>query len=214
MKNNTRLLLGIAAVSFAFILSSCSNVTLSSWKNPKGEEKTVSHIVVWGMFEKLEYEQSFENIVTAYFNKKGMKAIPGLQILTPKKKYEKTELEQIFRDAGVDGALIVTYQGSEKTENYVPETVTVYPDFYYNYYNYYSWGYPVYAPGYSTVSSGGYWETSVTLHLRANLYGISKSDLLWTSEIAITDPKYVDQASNEVGKNIYSDWKSNGIVKK
>ena len=42
-------------IALAFVLSGCSPVTLTSWKNPKVNEQ-ISKVIVWGMFNKLEYE--------------------------------------------------------------------------------------------------------------------------------------------------------------
>jgi hypothetical protein len=198
-------------IAFLF-LTSCSPVTLTSWKNPKVDEQ-VGKIMVWGMFNKLEYEKPFEDAMSNYFTSKGLKAIPALSILNPNVKYEYTDMERIVDSIGADGILIFVYQGSDKEENYVPPTTTVYPDYYYNYYGYYNWYYPNYAPGYNVVSTGGYWTTTTIVNLQANLYGNRKDELIWTGQISITDPEYIDAAAVDIGKNIFQDLSKNGILK-
>ncbi len=213
MKNHYKLIPAIIIlIASAFILS-CSSVTMTSWMNPKASEKSISKLVVWGMFDKLEYEQPFESTMAGFFNQKGLKSVMGLDVLVPKKKYEYKELEKIFDSIGADAILIFHYKGTDKDQTYVEQTTTVYPDFYYNYYNYYSWGYPTYAPSYGVVSTGGYWTVTTVVNLRANLYGNSKDDLIWTGEIGVTDPQYIDQASADIARNIWSDWKSKNLVK-
>lgn len=213
MKHSFFLAPGIMGVLMAFLLSSCSPVTLTSWKNPKVNQQ-VSSVVVWGMFDKLEYEKPFEYAMVQYFNQKGLKAIPALQIIDPKVKYAYEELEKKFAEAGADAALIFTYKGTEKDENYVPPTTTVYPDYYYNYYSYYNWAYPMYySPGYNVVTTGGYWTTTTVVNLTANLYENDKDVMLWTASISITDPNYMDQSAIAIGKSIYQDWVKEGLVK-
>ena len=73
MKKQTILLTGFAIVAL-FLITACSPVTLTSWKNPKVNEQ-ISKVVVWGMFNKLDYEKPFEDGMISYFNEKGLKAI-------------------------------------------------------------------------------------------------------------------------------------------
>jgi hypothetical protein len=210
MKIKNFTLAAVAVSVMAFIFYSCSPITLTSWKNPKENQK-VSHIVIWGMFNKIEYEKPFEQAVAGYFNQKKLKAVEANTILTFGEKYELTTLEKKFDSIGADGILIVTYTGTDKTRDYVPASATIYPDYYYSYYGFYSWGYPMWGPGYS-VTTGGYWTTTTVVNLRANLYDNSDNTLLWTAQIAVTDPQYVDEASYGVAEKIYSDWLNNQLI--
>jgi hypothetical protein len=204
--------MGLAAILVAFLFTSCNNVTLTSWTNPKDPQK-ISKVVVWGMFEKLEYQKPFEQYAVSFFNSKGLKAIESLSFLRPDRKYELADLEKKFDSLGVDALVLVTYKSTDKTETYVPQTTTVYPDYYYNYYNYYNWGYPMYGMGASVVTTGGYWATTTVINLRANLYGNDKNDLLWTADISVDDPEYIDQVSYSIASSIYADWKKNNLIK-
>jgi len=203
---------GLFVVLMAFLFTSCNPITLTSWTNPKENEK-IENVVVWAMFDKLEYQKPFEQYASNYFNSKGLKAIQSLTFIPPGHKCELSELESKFDSLGVDGILIVTYKGTDKSESYVQPTTMVYPDYYYNYYNYYSWGYPMYAPGYNVVTSGGYWVTTSTVNLKANLYHNTDNGLLWTADITITDPNYVDEVSYNIASDIYADWQKNGLLK-
>ena len=204
---------GMLLILVAFLFTSCgSSVYLTSWTNPKEKEK-IGNVVVWGMFDKLEYQKPFEQVAAAWFNKRGFKAMESLSMIAPGKKYQLNDLEKKFDSLGVDGILVVTYKGTDKKENYIPATTVVYPDYYYNYYNYYNWGYPIYGNGASVVTSGGYWATSSTVNLQANLYANSNNDLIWTAEIAVNDPQYIDQATSNIISQIYSDWQRSGLLK-
>ncbi len=197
----------------SLLLTSCDPITLTSWKNPK-ETAKVSHVVVWAMFDRIEFQKPFEQQVASYFNKRGLKTIEGLSFLSPVKEYKLPELEKKFDSVGADGILIVSYTGTEKTEEYVPATVTFYPDYYYSYYGYYAWGYPMYGPGYGAVTSGGYWSTTTVVKLRANLYTKSDNQLLWTAEISIENPEHVDAVSYALAEKLYTDWNYNKLIGK
>lgn len=201
----------LPAVVSAFLLPSCTPVTMTSWVNPKESQK-VSKIVVWAMFERMEYAQPFEQTATDFLNSKGLKATQALKILEFHKKYELPELEKYFKDAGADGVLIVSYEGTEKTDSYVPPTTTYYPDYYYNYYSYYSWGYPTYYSGMNVQTTGGYWVTTKIIKLRANLYSVSNKGLLWSADISIEDPKYVDEATFQLITQVYADWQKHKLI--
>jgi hypothetical protein len=207
------LLPGALLILVAFLFTSCgSSVNLTSWTNPK-ENSKIGNVVVWGMFDKLEYQKPFEQYAVNYFNSKGFKAMESLKFLSPGTKYELTALEKKFDSLGVDGILVVTYKGTDKSETYVPQTTSVYPDYYYNYYNYYNWGYPMYGYGANVVTTGGYWATTSTVNLHANLYANSNNALIWTAEISITDPEYIDEVTARVASQIYDDWQKNGLLK-
>ena len=63
------------------------------------------------------------------------------------------------------------------------------------------------------VTSGGYWTTTTIVNLTANLYGNSKDELIWTAQVSITDPDYIDTASTEIAKDVYQDWQKNNVLK-
>ncbi|MCX6242216.1 MAG: hypothetical protein NTX43_10460 [Bacteroidetes bacterium] len=202
----------IIGITFMLIIAGCSPITLTSWVNPK-EHQQVSKIAVWGMFDKLEYQKPFEQAVASYLNSKGIKSMEALSFIAPGKKYPLSDLEAKFDSAGADGILIVNYKSTDKEQNYVPPTTMAYPDFYYNYYNYYAWGYPYYAPGASVVTTGGYWVTTSVINITANLYANSDNALIWTADISIQDPSYIDEASYQIAGTMYADWVKNGLLK-
>ncbi|MEI6436771.1 MAG: hypothetical protein WCP32_18250 [Bacteroidota bacterium] len=204
---------GALLILVAFMFTSCgSSITLTSWTNPKEKEK-IGNVVIWAMFDKLEYQKPVEQYATAYFNNKGFKAMESLKFISPGKKYQLNDLEKKFDSLGVDGILVISYKSTDKSESYVPQTTMVYPDYYYNYYNYYNWGYPMYGYGANVVTSGGYWSTTSTINLHANLYANSNNDLIWTAEIAVTDPEYIDEVTTRVAAEMLADWQKNNLLK-
>jgi len=203
---------GLLIILIAFLFTSCNTITLTSWTNPKENQK-IGNVVVWAMFDKLEYQKPFEQYATNYFASKGFKAVESLNFIPPGQKLGLPELEKKFDSLGIDGILVITYKGTDKSESYIPPSTTVYPDYYYNYYNYYNWGYPMYGMGANVVTTGGYWVSTSVVNLHANLYSNSNNGLIWTAEISIDDPQYIDQVSYQVAAQMYADWAKNGLLK-
>jgi hypothetical protein len=181
---------------------------MTSWHNPKAAaDFKVQTAVIWAMFDKMAYERPFEETVADYFNSKGIKVVPALNLLEPKRKYENEELKEIFTKAGANCALIFSYEGTEKTENYVPGSTTVYPSYYYNYYNYYNHAYPGYWGSGTVVTTPGYTTTTTTVYLVANLYANNDQGMVYTASIEVTDPDNIQASAFEIAKQLYADWK-------
>ncbi len=218
MKIN-RLFIGISFAALAFMMTSCgAAVTLTSWKNPDSKAQ-ISKVAVMPIFEKVQFVKPFEQSMVAYFTSRGLKSVGSLSFLNPSVKYPIDEIKHRCDSLGVDAILLFTYQGMDKTESYVPPT-TYYAGGYGGYGGYWGGGYwGGYAGGYyggyygTTVTSGGYWTTSTTLNLTAKLYVKGSKDALWTGEITVTDPEYIDQVANTMAQYIYSDWQNQNLIK-
>ena len=202
----------LLAVVAAFILNSCSApVTLTTWKNPDNKSQ-VSKVVVMPLFEKLEYMKPFEQSMDAYFMKQGLQAIGSLDFLNPNVKYPIDDIKKKCDSLGADGILVFKYTGTDKSESYIPPT-TYYTGGYGGYWGggYWGGGYGGYYGG--TVSTGGYWTSTSVVNLEASLYTHGSKDALWTGQITITDPQYVDQIAVNIAQNIYADWQKYGLLK-
>lgn len=192
------------------VLTSCeAPVSLTTWKNPDVKSQ-VSRIVVMPMFEKLEYLKPFEQSMVAWFNNKGLKSVGSLDFLNPEVKYPIDEIKHRCDSLGADAILLFIYQGVDKTESYIPPT-TYYTGGYGGYGGYWGGGY---WGGYygGVTTTGGYWTTTSVINLSARLFVKGAKDPLWTGEIAVTDPKYVDQAAIDIARSIYADWQQQQII--
>jgi hypothetical protein len=211
MKMN-KLLFGILIVAGAFLLNSCeSPVTLTTWKNPANNSQ-VSKVVVMPLFEKLEYLKPFEQSMVTYFNSKGLKSIGSLEFLNPGVKYPIDEIKHRCDSLGADAILIFLYTGMDKEESYIPPT-TYYSGGYGGYGGYWGGGYwgGYYGGGVSTT--GGYWTTTKVVNVTSKLYVKGSKEPLWTGEITVTDPDYIDEAAHNIAQNIYSDWLKQNLIK-
>jgi hypothetical protein len=201
---------GLLAVVAAFMISSCSSpITLTTWKNPENKAQ-VSKVVIMPLFEKLEYIKPFEQGMDATFEKKGLKAIGSLDFLNPNVKYPIEDIKRKCDSLGVDGILVFVYKGTDKTENYVPQTTYV-TGGYGGYWGGGYWGGGYYGGGVATT--GGYWTTTAVIHLTATLYVHGAPEGIWTGDITVTDPEYVDQIAANIGSDIFTDWQKYGLLK-
>ncbi|MCX6244799.1 MAG: hypothetical protein NTU98_08845 [Bacteroidetes bacterium] len=211
------ILFGTLSMFAILLLTSCeSTVNVTGWKNPEIKMQ-VSKIVVMPLFEKLQYLKPFEQSMVTYFNSKGLPSIGSLEFLNPSKKYPIDEIKHRCDSLGADAILLFLYQGTDKTESYTPPT-TYYTGGYGGYGGYWGggyWGGGYYGAGYAetTVTTGGYWETTSVINLTAKLFVKGHPDPLWTAEVAVQDPKYVDIAAHIIGQEIYSHWKNDGLIK-
>ena len=203
---------GLLLVGAVFFLTRCETpLTLTTIKNPEINAQ-VSKVAVMPLFEKLEYLKPFEQNVVSCFNSKGLKAIGSLEFLNPQKKYEINDIKRKCDSLGADAILLFIYEGTDKTESYIPPT-TYYTGYYGGYGGYWGGGY--WGGGYygATMTTGGYWETNSVVNLTAKLYVKGSKDPLWTGYIKVTNPKYIDQAGHMVGGTIFADWKKENLVK-
>jgi hypothetical protein len=219
MKMN-KLILAVLIAASAFLLSSCgAPVTLTSWKNPENKAQ-ISKVAVMPLFEKIEFMKPFEQSMVAVFTGKGLKSVGSLSFLNPTIKYPIDEIKHRCDSLGVDAILIFTYQGMDKTESYVPPT-TYYTGGYGGYGGYWGGGYwGGYAGGYyggyyggGVATTGGYWTSSTTLNLTAKLYVKGSKDALWTGELTVTDPEYVDAVATTMAQDIFADWQKYNLIK-
>ncbi len=215
-----KLYFGLLAVVAAFIFNSCgSPVTLTSWKNPDNKSQ-ISNVVIMPLFDKLEYMKPFEQSMDAYFERQGLKCIGSLDFLNPNIKYPLDDIKRKCDSIGADGILVFKYTGTDKTQSYVPPTTYV-TGGYGGYWGGGYWGGGYYGGGYyggvgyygDAVSTGGYWTTTSVINLEASLYTKGSKDALWTAQITITDPQYIDQASVSIAQDIFADWQKYGLLK-
>ena len=218
----SKIYFSLLAVVAAFVITSCgSPVTMTSWKNP-ADNSTISKVVVMPLFDKLEYMKPFEQSMDAYFNTQGLKALGSLDILNPNVKYAVPDIKKKCDSLGADAILVFVYKGTDKSESYVPPTTITTGGFGG------SWGGGYWGGGHwggggfyggggfdaaSTVTTGGYWTTTSVVNLKASLYTKSSKDAIWTSDITVTDPNYVDQSATTIAQDIYADWLKYNLLK-
>ncbi len=203
-----------AGLAILTITSCTTPVTMTTYKNPNDNSK-ISKVVVMPLFEKIEYMKPFEQSMDAYFNSKGLKSTGSLDLLNPAVKYPISEIKRKCDSIGADAILVIIYQGTDKTESYVPGATYVTGGFG-GYWGGGYWGGGFYGNPYNyggIVTTGGYWTATRVINLKASVYTHAAKEPLWTAEIKITDPKYVDEAAVSIARSIYTSWQDLGLIK-
>ena len=190
-------------IALLLVISCTSPIALTSWKNPNDHQQ-ISKVVVIPLFAKLEYVKPFEQSMCQYFNQQGLKSIGSLDFLNPSKSYTVEQVRLKIDSLGADAVLIFKYTGTDKEANYVPAT------YYGGYGSYWGWGGGFYGGG---IYSGGYWSTTSTVNIKGVLYNVKNTDsAVWTADISVTDPQYVDQSAQQLAVKIYADWQNYGLL--
>jgi hypothetical protein len=195
--------IGLPLVAGLLLLAACTPpITMTSWKNPNASDK-VTRVVVMCMFNKLEYIKPYEQAVTTYFTQQGLKSIMSLTFLVPFQKYEVGQIQAKLDSLGADAILIFTYKGSDVSQNYTPPT----------YYGFYSggWGWGGWG-GAAVAGSPGYWSTSTTVNVRANLYSSKSQALLWTADFSYDNPSDPYASGTQAAQSLFPDWQKDAIV--
>ncbi|MCX6283946.1 MAG: hypothetical protein NTW31_06915 [Bacteroidetes bacterium] len=197
-------LAGILIIAALVFITSCSSpISMTSWKNPE-DHNQISKVVVIPQFAKLEYVKPFEQSMCGYFKQMGLKSLGSLDFLNPTRSYTVEQVKAKIDSLGADAVLIFKYTGTEKESSYVPAT------YYGGYGSYWGWGGGFYGGG---VYSGGYWSTTSTINLKSILYNVKNTQsALWTADVSITDPEYVDKSALQLAQKIYADWQNNGLI--
>lgn len=199
----------ILVAALLLVLASCQTpVSLVSWKNPASSAK-ISKVAIMPLFERIDYLKAFEQGMTAFFTKKGLSSVGSLDFLNPNVKYPIDDIKHRCDSLGVDAILLFIYKGTDKSDSYIPPT-SYYTGTYGGYGGYWGggwWG------GYGdVVTTGGYWTTTHVINLSAKLFVKGSPDPVWTGDVSITDPDYVDTAAKRIGQQIFSDWKQNNLL--
>ena len=188
---------GLCTLALLFLLIGCSSpVSLTSWKNPN-ENKQISNVVVIALFDKLNYIQSMEDAFYNTFTGQGLKSVKSLSFMVPFQTYQMTDLKKKLDSLGADGLLILTSKGADVSVDYNAPT-------YYGFYGRFGGG---------IAATGGSVYTSTTYNVRGNLYSAQDEGLLWTGDLAVTDPNDVGGAMNQMAQSVFADWVKNNLLK-
>ena len=190
-----RISTGLLTIACLILAAACSTpIELTSWKDPN-QNKQVSKLVVLALFDKLTNIQSMEDAVSSYFTSQGTQTIEALTFMVPFKQYSVDEVQKKMDSLGADGLMIITPKGTD---------VSIYSQpTYYGFYRGY-WG---------GMAAGTSISTSTTYNLRANLYTTKGDGLLWTGDIAVTDPNDVGSSMRAIAQKMFADLVQKNIVK-
>ncbi|HMQ67572.1 MAG TPA: hypothetical protein PKA90_00695 [Ignavibacteria bacterium] len=207
-------------LTFSCYFYSCSSVTdiSGTWKKPGTIAQKYNKIAVLGLGKSRVNNSTIENAVISNLRTYGITAVSGSNILTSNfldadgdGKVDDGSKEKIadkLKEAGVDGALVLSLQDVKKSEQYVPGTsfYTPYAGFYG--FNSYYWG------AYNTINTPGYYTTTTNYFISSNFYNMKDLDLIWSAQSETLDPQSVSDFAGSYAPVIAQTFASAGIVSK
>ncbi|MDP4218851.1 MAG: hypothetical protein Q8896_00280 [Bacteroidota bacterium] len=110
----------VCLIIFIFASTGCVSTKVSSLKDPTYYGHHLNHILVFGNFQKIEYQQKAEWAVVNELRHSGILADPSYQVLPPLRQYTDSEKVSIFRAHHFDCYAIIEGAGSQVWEVHVP----------------------------------------------------------------------------------------------
>ena len=114
-----------------------------------------------------------------------------------------------LKEIGVDGILIISVLDIKEESYYVPGTTSYYPTSMYPYYGGY---YGYWGRTYTTVSSPGYYQESVSVFLETNLYDLETETLVWSAQSKTEDPSSVQSLAETYSRVLVDDLVKNKVI--
>jgi len=173
------------------IFTSCSTTTsiTASWVSPEKSSTTdYKKIAVIVLSNKQSSQLVVEQAFVDRLKYLGYDAIPTSSFIIPEvvKKENAKVIDEMMKERGVDGVIILSLLKVEDGVRYVPGTTTYAPGPYYGgYYGYYYYNY-------NHINSPGYYEETKSVFLESNFYNLTDGKLLSSIQTETTDPIGVD----------------------
>ena len=114
----------IIAAFLAVTLAGCVSTKVSSLKDPTYYGHHFRHVLVFGNFGKIEYQQKAEWYIVSELRKSRILADPSYLVLPPLRSYSDSEKVAIFRAHDFDCYVIIEKTGSSVWEVHVPTYTT------------------------------------------------------------------------------------------
>ncbi len=153
----------ILGITGLILLTSCSTSLHTSWNDPYYKAKKFKNIIILELSENPEQRKIFETSTAAFFNKKGINAIPSYTKMKSDTSFKYYQFEMKFDSLDIDAILVFRMMGTKETETFVPDPGMVFPQYYFNYYTYY-------LNNYNMIHSPGYFRKDLIVKMETNLY--------------------------------------------
>jgi len=184
-----------------------------SWMNePALRGKSYQTIFLALLSPRVESRAVVEQDLQNAFGEKGIQVIKSSDIFPPNYKpeteAEKNEALERIRSEGAQAIMTVALKDTKSETYYVPGTTSYIPTAYPFYGSY--WGY--YGNTYQRVYEPGYYGTSQTYFLEANLFDINSLELLWSAQSEAYDPGSLKRFSREYTKTLRREMQEQGLI--
>ncbi|MCD7962643.1 MAG: hypothetical protein LUF90_03645 [Rikenellaceae bacterium] len=208
-----KLLFIFSPVLLALVIISCGTQTrvVSTWRTPHISVTAMSKVLVLGMMEDREAKDYIEKTMVRDMAAEGITAMTGTSEFGPRGFGNLTQekVNKKLTDEGYSSIIIVCLTDKDKQINYTPGSAyySPYGPAYYGYYG-------RYRSTYDNIYSPGYFTTSTTYVLDADLYSLPDDKLIYSAQTRSYDPANSRDLAQSFSEEIINDLAKNGIIKK
>jgi len=188
-----KLLVILAVLAAASVVSGKSTKMVMSWRNPSAPAKKLHRVLALGLGNRTEIRVDFEDALAAELAAKGLEAVAGSAILLRPAgtQLDLNYLREQVRTNQIEAVVVSRLIKVESSVTYVPGAAYAVPSPYYNtFYGYYGTLYPV-------VYSPGYLRKEKKVRVETNLYYVASApdgQLVWTGITDTFNPSDVHKA--------------------
>ncbi len=166
-------------------------------------------VLVLAMMADREAKDNIERIMSADLSAQGITAVTGTSVFGPKGfgNLTQEQVDSQLSNAGYDAIMIVCLTAKDKDIDYVPGSayVSPYGPTYYGYYGRYRYMW-------DTIYSPGYYTTSTTYVLDADLYSLPSDKLIYSAQTRSYDPSNTKSLAESFSEEIIKDLKAQYII--
>lgn len=197
----------IAAFLMAGLFTACSPTQItSSWRDPNTtiQNPSAHKIVVAALINNQATRRQVEDYMASLYPGT---ATPSYQVFGGDSLIKnEQQYNQLLKDKGYDGVVIMRQTNEITTSNYVPGTP---PTVYHTWYRYWNrgWGQSYYYPG-----TPGHYETNRTWRVEVNAYSLEKNDLVWSANTSTTNPGGMEPLFHDVCDAVKKQMKKDGFL--
>lgn len=194
----------LAAVTLPVIAGCAPRTTfVNTWAAPDAKPLEFKKILVIGMFPNEQMRRSAEDQIVGMITK--TQAVASYTILSQEQVKDTDLAKQKVAELGVDGAVIMCYQGTDKREEYV--SGSAYTSSYYQPF----WGYYGYGAG--MVYSPGYVEQYNVVRVETTIYSMPDQKMIWAGMSETEDPGSLQALVDGVAKGTVTELRKHKLIK-
>jgi hypothetical protein len=203
MRCMRNLILSVLTALLFFAGCASTPMLVSEWSNPAYQSPYFKRIAVSCLDGHASIRRNCEDEFVSQLRAAGIDALPSYRSLADDAKLDESNVKQLAKDAGADGALIVRSVGVEqKTElspNYFPTP-----------------GFGIFGRNVSATWYGWYGAPRVYRYeeytSEATLNDLRKNEVVWTGTLKTTAPENVDTAIKTYVQNVIKALKERNLL--
>ncbi len=205
------LLFPLTFILFALLTASCGSTTkvVSSWQSPGATVPSIGKVLVLAMMADREAKDYIENTLASDLAAQGVTVVTGTAEFGPRGFGSLTTQQQVtdkLKNDGFGAIMIVCLTAKDKQLDYVPGTPYTGPTGTYGGY------YGRYRYMWDTIYSPGYYTTSTTYVLDADLFTIADDKLIYSAQTRTYDPTNSKDLAASFSEEIVKDLLMKKII--